>query len=72
MPMDPSQEFLKHATECKRLARIAHSHEDKAAWIRMAERWQRCAEWFDGQTLAAIHHPPTHYRNRPFSRWVHH
>ena len=71
MPIDPTEEFLKHAAECKRMARYAHGSEDKAAWARLAERWQRCAEWFKGETLAITRHSTTHHR-RTIHNWAHH
>jgi hypothetical protein len=71
MPINPSEEFLKHAAECKRMARFAHGSKDKAAWTRMAERWQQCAEWFDSQTLMVNHYPPTQHRPRDFKFYRH-
>ena len=71
MPLYPSEEFLKHAAECKLMAKFAHGSEDKAAWTRMAERWQRCTELFESQALTASHHPSTQHRPRPF-KWAHH
>ena len=72
MPIDPSEEFLKHAAECKRMAKFARASEDRAAWNGMAERWQRCAEWFYSQTIAALsHNPPTQQRPRGFKFYNH-
>jgi len=71
MPINPYQEFLKHAAECKRMARSAHGSEDKAAWTRMAERWQRCADWSESENLAISHNPSTQHRQRSHS-WAHH
>jgi len=42
--IDPAREFQKHAQLCQRMARETVSQEGKAAWRRLAERWQRCAE----------------------------
>jgi hypothetical protein len=71
MPLNPADEFLKHAAECKRMAKYAHDSDDKAAWTRMAERWQRCAEWFESETAAVNPHPSMQHRPRPF-RWANH
>jgi hypothetical protein len=46
-----SEEFLRHAAECKSMAKFAHDPTDKAVWSRMAERWSRCA------VLASSHDP---------------
>src|SRR5215831_14142920 len=43
-PMHPSEKFLKHAAECKRMARFARELQDKVTWGQMSERWLRCAE----------------------------
>jgi len=49
--MVPSEEFLRHAAECKHMAKFSDNPRDRAFWIRMAERWNRCAE------LARCHDP---------------
>ena len=38
--MDIIDEFQKHADECRRMARATRDFQSKAAWTRMAERWQ--------------------------------
>jgi hypothetical protein len=43
-PMHPSEEFLKHAAECKRMARLAREPQDRLTWKQMSERWLRCAQ----------------------------
>ncbi len=42
--MNPSDEFRRHAAECRRIARSTREQEDKEAWSRMADRWLVCAE----------------------------
>jgi len=42
--MVPSEEFMRHAAECKRMAEFSRDPESRAVWRRMAERWVRCAE----------------------------
>jgi hypothetical protein len=49
--MIPSEEFLRHAAECKRMAKSMDDPKDRALWVRMAERWTHCAE------LASCHDP---------------
>ena len=51
MAMNPSKEFLKNTVECKRMAKFTRDSGNKAAWTHMAERWQRCAEWFESENL---------------------
>ena len=54
IPINPPDEFLKHAAECELMARSARKPEDKETWRRMAERWLRCAELFTKESLAAL------------------
>ena len=59
--MNPSEEFLRHAADCQRMAKFTRDPASKATWSRMAERLQQCAEVFDRQRAAARPHP----RHRP-------
>jgi hypothetical protein len=43
-PMIPSEVFMRHAAECKFMARCSRDRENREVWKRMAERWARCAE----------------------------
>jgi len=54
--MSPSEKFVRLADECRVMAEITHTPESKTVWIRMAERWLRCAELHDRQTAAARDH----------------
>lgn len=38
-----SEEFRKHADECRRMAAHTRDPESKAIWEGLAERWDRCA-----------------------------
>jgi hypothetical protein len=40
----PAKEFLRHAAECRRMARATRDRGSKATWNRLADRWQVCAE----------------------------
>ena len=55
--MNPSEEFLRHAADCQRMAKFTRDPASKATWSRMAERWQHCAEVFDRQRAAARPQP---------------
>jgi hypothetical protein len=44
MPMNPAEEFRRHAGECRRMALDTRDLESKASWDRLADRWVRCAE----------------------------
>jgi hypothetical protein len=65
--MNPSEKFVRFAAECQRMAKFTRTPENKDVWFRMAERWLRCAELYDRQTIAAQrggmakrHRAPTH------------
>jgi hypothetical protein len=51
--MNPSEKFTKYAAECQLMAKFTHTPENKTVWIRMAERWLRCAELYDRQAASA-------------------
>jgi hypothetical protein len=51
--MDPSERFLRFAAECELMAKFTRSRENKTVWIRMAERWVRCARLYDGRSATA-------------------
>ena len=61
--MNPSEEFLRHAADCQRKAKVTRDPASKATWNRMAERWQQCAEVFDRQRAAA--RPAPRHRRAP-------
>jgi hypothetical protein len=71
--MNPSEDFVRRAAECELMAKFTHLSENRAVWIRMAQRWLRCAELNDRQTLAAHdanlakrHRTPAHSSGREF------
>ena len=63
--MNPSEEFLRHAADCQRMAKFTRDPESKATWNRMAERWVSCAERFNNEMLAAHRSPAKHHHRRP-------
>jgi len=58
--MHPPDEFLKHAAECERMAKLARRSEDRATWQQMAQRWLRCAETFKKESLSPRPRPITY------------
>ena len=69
-PMNPPEEFLKHAAECELMAKFTRDPKNKAAWSRMAERWLRCAELFTSQSLAAHSRTPAKPHRKPTPGWA--
>jgi hypothetical protein len=51
-PMNPTDQFLKHAAECQQMAKATRNAASKATWNRMAERWLQCAERAESQSVA--------------------
>src|SRR3954465_1388940 len=51
-PINPAEEFAKHAAECKQMARATRNPAIKGTWNRMAERWLQCAERAKNQKVA--------------------
>jgi len=51
--MTPSEQFLRFAADCESMARLTDDPENEPVWRRLAERWVRCAEWADRESLAA-------------------
>ena len=52
-PINPSDEFLRHAADCQQMAKFTRDPASKATWSRMADRWRHCAEVFESQQSAA-------------------
>jgi hypothetical protein len=63
--MDPSEKFHRFAAECERMAKFTHSAENRTVWIRMAERWLRCAQLYDRQCSAVHAAGPAKRRRTP-------
>ncbi len=47
--MNLSEEFRRHAAECGHMANFLRDPKNRAAWNTLAERWLRCAEWYEGR-----------------------
>jgi hypothetical protein len=67
--MNPSEEFLRHAAECESMAKFTRDPESKATWIHMAQRWVRCAQLYDTQSVAV---PSARRHRRSSTEAVHH
>jgi hypothetical protein len=52
--MNMSEDFERRASECELMAKLTRTRENRAVWIRLAERWLRCARLIDRQT-SAVH-----------------
>jgi hypothetical protein len=64
--MNPPDEFQKRAADCMQMAGLSRDPESRAMWNRMAAaRWRRCAETYEGQSLAARDQSPKHHRQSP-------
>ena len=51
--MTPSQQFLRFAADCQSMAMFKCDPQSKLVWRQLAERWTRCAEWAERESLAA-------------------
>src|SRR5262249_8012403 len=61
-PMNPSEEFLRHAADCQKMAKFTRDPTSRATWTQMAERWLQCAEVFKIQSQAAQSIPAKRHR----------
>jgi hypothetical protein len=41
--INPTDEFLRYAADCERMAKVTRDPASKATWKRMAHRWLQCA-----------------------------
>jgi hypothetical protein len=51
--MNQSEELRRHAMECGQMANFLRSKENSAAWNTIAERYLRCAQWYDARRSMA-------------------
>ena len=63
-PINPSDEFLRHAADCQKMAKFTRDPASRATWRRMAERWLHCAEVFQSQRAMAQQRPPSQSHRR--------
>jgi hypothetical protein len=45
--MNQSEELRRHAMECGQMANFLHNKKNGAEWDAIAERYLRCAQWYD-------------------------
>ena len=69
--MNLLNEFRRHAGECRNMAKQARTSSDQEIWQGMAERWVRCAEMMESETVAAHAAILRQHRKRP-QPWLHH
>ena len=53
--MNRSEELRRHAIECGQMAKVLRTKENRAAWNDIAERYLRCAQWYDTRRSMADH-----------------
>jgi hypothetical protein len=51
--MNPSEKLRRHAMECGQMAHSLRNKENRAAWNTIAERYLRCAQWYDTERSMA-------------------
>jgi hypothetical protein len=54
------EDCLKQAAECRYMAKFSRDSENKLTWLRMADRWIKCAELAKQRTPSA---PRKDYKN---------
>jgi hypothetical protein len=45
--MNPSEELRRHAMECGQRGNFLRTKANKEDWNNIAERYLRCAQWYD-------------------------
>ena len=48
-----SEEFLKHAAECRQMADATSDKKIRDMWVRLAERWVFCADLAEHESQSA-------------------
>jgi hypothetical protein len=51
--MDSAEDLRRHAIECGRMANFLRNKENSAEWNSIAERYLRCAQWYDTRSSLA-------------------
>jgi hypothetical protein len=70
--MHPPDVFLERAAECERMAEFSRDPGSKATWLRMAERWHRCANVAATELAAAQDVNETNRHRKRAPGWAHH
>jgi uncharacterized alpha-E superfamily protein len=64
--------FLTRASECEAMAQTARDPATKETWMRMAARWQRCAQ-IEANAISTAHRDAGSNRHRkPGPGWSRH
>ena len=63
--MNPSEELRRHAMECDQIAHSLRNKENRAAWNSIAERYLRCAQWYDTERSMADRVKDLRIQKRP-------
>ena len=45
--MNSSEDLRRHAVECGQMANFLRTKKNRAEWNSIAERYLRCAQWYD-------------------------
>ena len=53
--MNSSEELLRHSSACAKMADLAGTKENRAAWKSIAERYLRLANWYESRCSVAAH-----------------
>ena len=53
--MNSSEDLRRHAIECGQMANFLRNKENKAEWNSIAERYRRCAQWYDTRSSLTDH-----------------
>ena len=69
--MNPSEEFLRHARECQKMAKSAQDRGDKDVWNCMAERWLLLASWFETESAKAKAVTKPKRQRKTSLQWAH-
>jgi hypothetical protein len=63
--MNPSEELRRHAMECGQMAQSLRNKKNRAAWNSIAERYLRCAQWYDTERSMADRVKDLRIQKRP-------
>jgi hypothetical protein len=53
--MNSSEDLRRHAIKCGQMASFLPNKENKAEWNSIAERYLRCAQWYDTRSSLTDH-----------------
>ena len=53
--MNSSEDLRRHAVECGQMANFLRTKKNRAEWNSIAERYLRCAQWYDTRSFLTDH-----------------